>query len=137
MDYLVIPGPAPNYVTTPAEQEFIRAQFAEVSAILTVCTGIIPAVQSGIVAGQRATAPRGLIPLMKQQAPDVEWVEKRWTTNENGRLWSSGAVTNGTDMMAAFVREAGVVAPEIGNVICVMHDIGDRPQEYGSELPAL
>lgn len=73
---------------------------------------------------------------MKQKAPDVEWVEKRWTTNENGKLWSSGAVTNGTDMMAAFVREAGVIAPEIGNVICMMHDIGDRSQEYGSELPA-
>jgi len=136
LDYLVIPGPAPTYVTTPAEQEFIRAKFAEVSAVLTVCTGIIPALQSGILAGQRATAPRGMIPLLKQQAPDVEWVEKRWTTSENGKLWSSGAVTNGTDMLAAFVRESGAISPEIGNIICSMHDIGDRPQAYGSDLPA-
>lgn len=136
MDYLVIPGPDPRYVTTPAEQEFIRAKYAEVSAVLTVCTGIMPALQSGIIAG-RATAPRAMLPFLSQVAPDVEWVDKRWTTSDDGKLWSSGAVTNGLDMMAAFVREAGVIEPEIGNIICSIHDIGNRPQEYDTDLPEI
>lgn len=135
LDYLVIPGPDPKYVTTPAEQEFIRAKNAEVRAVMTVCTGILPALQSGIILGQRATAPRAIIPFLKQVAPDAEWVDKRWTTSEDGRLWTSGSVTNGIDMMAAFVREAGVIAPEIGNIICLIHDIGNRSQEYDTELP--
>lgn len=137
LDYLVIPGPDPKYVATPAELEFIRAKNAEVSAILTVCTGIMPALQSGILAGQRATAPRAMIPILKQMAPNVEWVDKRWTTSEDGKLWSSGAVTNGIEMMATFVREAGVIAPEIGNIICLIHDIGNRSQEYDAELPEI
>lgn len=135
LDYLVIPGPDPKYVATPAEQDFIRAKYAEVSAVLTVCSGIMPALQSGIIAGHRATAPRAMIPFLKQVSPNVEWVDKRWTTSEDGKVWSSGAVTNGLDMMAAFVREAGVIAPEIGNIVCLIHDIGNRSQQYDTELP--
>ena len=46
------------YVATPAEQAFIRKQASEASAVLTICSGILPALQSGILAGKRATAPR-------------------------------------------------------------------------------
>ena len=98
--------------------------------MLTVCTGILPALQSGIIAGKRATAPRGVLPMLKKLAPDVEWVDKRWTSSEDGKLWSSGGVTNGTDMMAAFLRETSVVAPEVVGLVCALTDVGDRAQDY-------
>lgn len=40
---------------------------------------------------------------MREQAPEVNWVEKRWV--RDGKLWTSGSVLNGTDMMRAFGRE--------------------------------
>ena len=68
--------------------------------------------------------------MLRKLAPDVEWVDKRWTKSDDGRFWSSGAVTNGTDMMAAFLRETGVVAPEVVGLVCALTDVGDRAQDY-------
>ncbi len=76
----------PDYRPSPAVQQFLRTQLGQVSAFLTVCTGCVPAVFSGILEGKRATAPQGLIPLLKEQAPGVEWVEKRWVRDGKGEF---------------------------------------------------
>ena len=72
--------------------------------------------------------------MLRKLAPDVEWVDKRWTKSDDGRFWSSGAVTNGTDMMAAFLRETGIIVPEVADIVCALTDVGDRPQEYGGTI---
>ncbi|KAG7151139.1 hypothetical protein HYQ46_013108 [Verticillium longisporum] len=33
----------------------------------------------------------------------LAWLEKRWV--RDGKLWTSGALLNGADMVSAFVRE--------------------------------
>lgn len=41
--------------------------------------------------------------MFKTFEPEANWVEKRWV--RDGKLWSSGALLNGTDMMMAFGKE--------------------------------
>jgi transcriptional regulator GlxA family with amidase domain len=40
---------------------------------------------------------------LKKSNPEVNWTTKRW--ERDGKLWTSGALLNGTDLMAAFVTE--------------------------------
>lgn len=98
---------------------------------MTVCTGVIPVLRSGVLGQKTVTAPRLLIPGLEKEFPDVEFVEKRWW--RDGKVWTSGGVTNGLDMMAAFCREGfgegegGVVV----ETVLGMADVGERGQEYG------
>ena len=41
--------------------------------------------------------------MLKQQAPNVNWVDKRWC--RDGKVWTSGALLNGLDLMRAFASE--------------------------------
>ncbi|KAL8836776.1 MAG: hypothetical protein Q9176_006099 [Flavoplaca citrina] len=103
LDILLIGGPAPTYRPSEAIQHFIQTQYQHVRHLLTICTGYIPALYSGVLDGKTVTAPRGLLPMLKEEKPDVKWVEKRWV--RDGKVWSSGAVANGMDMMACFMKE--------------------------------
>jgi transcriptional regulator GlxA family with amidase domain len=39
---------------------------------------------------------------MRHMHPGVNWVTKRWAND--GKIWTSGALLNGTDMTKAFVE---------------------------------
>lgn len=106
----------------------VEAYDSTTIALLTVCTGYLLAVHSGLLKGKTATAPRGLLPMLKVQFPDVEWADRRWT--RDGKLWMSGGVTNGLDMMSAFVRSQW--EPEMVEIVLGMLDVGSRGQEYSA-----
>lgn len=89
LDVLLIPGPDPSLVPSDAVKEFVRAHAAvERTEILTVCTGIFVAASAGILREKKVTAPRALLPKLRKQFPDTEWLEKRWVTD--GKVWCSG-----------------------------------------------
>jgi len=88
VDILLIPGPDPAVSPSEAVQEYIRSHVGKAEAIMTVCTGVFPAAQSGILKGKKATGPRALVPALKKTFPDTEWGEKRWT--RDGAVWCSG-----------------------------------------------
>lgn len=44
-----------------------------------------------------------IIPIVQKAAPDVNWEERRWC--RDGKLWTSGALVNGLDMMREFIEE--------------------------------
>lgn len=92
-----------GYSLTDGEKAFLRKCNDESTALLFICGGFEAALQAGILQGKTATAPRPMIPMLQQMAPDVKWVTKRWAND--GKIWTSGALLNGTDMTAAFVRE--------------------------------
>lgn len=46
--------------------------------------------EAGVLTGC-ATAPREMLPLLRQTAPHVDWQEKRW--HQEGKVWTSGAVS--------------------------------------------
>lgn len=82
---------------------FLRTQYEHCSAYLSVCTGYHPTLLAGLFKGKKATAPRGILPHLRARHPEVDWVAKRWV--KDGKVWSSGAVMNGFDMMQAYMLE--------------------------------
>lgn len=130
LDILLVGGPLPDYRPSPAVQKFVRTQYEHVDTFITICSGFIPALYSGILDGKVATAPRELLPELKKEAPQVKWAEKRWT--RDGKLWTSGSVANGQQLMVAYLREK--FPKEIVDLTLGMSDIADRGQEFGEVL---
>ncbi|KAK1987697.1 class I glutamine amidotransferase-like protein [Colletotrichum cereale] len=91
-----------EYRTSEGELAFIRKVWGECSAFLTICGGMIPLLEAGILTGKTATGPRPILGAMKKKVPAVKWIETRWA--RDGKLWTSSSLLNGTDMMRAFVE---------------------------------
>ncbi|KAL8858070.1 MAG: hypothetical protein Q9178_005395 [Gyalolechia marmorata] len=128
LDILLIGGPDPSYRPSKAVQDFVQKQYEHVRALLTVCTGYLPALYSGILDGKTATAPRDLLPMLKEEKPEVKWVEKRWV--RDGKVWSSGAVANGVELMASFMREEFAEQRELTEIFLEMADFAQRGEFY-------
>jgi transcriptional regulator GlxA family with amidase domain len=92
-----------GYHLNEAEQAFIRKSYETSAAFITICGGFLAALESGLLEGKTATGPRPMLDGLRQVAPGVKWVERRWV--RDGKLWSSGALLNGLDLMRAFVTE--------------------------------
>ncbi|KAL8757588.1 MAG: hypothetical protein Q9199_002119 [Rusavskia elegans] len=128
LDILLIGGPALSYRPSEPIQHFIQHQYEHVRALLTICTGYIPALYSGILDGKTATAPRGLLPMLKEEKPNVKWVEKRWV--RDGKVWSGGAMANGMDLMAGFMWEEFEEQRELTEMMMGMADFVKRGPVY-------
>lgn len=123
---MLVPGPEPRYQASAAEKAFVKEQLPGLKALFGICTGTLVLVQAGVLDGVTATAPRVLLPTLMQSALNVKWTEKRW--EEDGKIWTSGGVTNGHDALAAFVRKT--FAPELAGLVLSIADVGDRRQSY-------
>ncbi len=44
-----------------------------------------------------------MVPMLQNMSQEVNWVTKRWA--RDGKIWTSGALLNGTDMTRAFAEE--------------------------------
>lgn len=103
LDIVLVGAHHIDYHLTDTERAFIQKTYAGCSAFMTVCGGILVAVEAGLVAHKTVTGPRFMLPQLGAAAPDATWVEKRYV--QDGKLWTSGALHNGLDMMAAFTRQ--------------------------------
>ena len=92
-----------QYVLSQAEIDFIKKCYDKCAACLFVCGGFLAALQAGLLEGKTATAPRPMIEPMRKAHPGVNWVTKRWA--HDGKIWTSGALLNGTDMTKAFALD--------------------------------
>jgi transcriptional regulator GlxA family with amidase domain len=103
LDIIVIGAHDAKYTLNEAERDFIRKSYETSAAFITICGGSLSALQSGLLEGKTATGPRPMLDDLRKAAPGVKWVEKRWA--RDGKLWTSGALLNGLDLMRAFVTE--------------------------------
>lgn len=146
LDILFIPGPDPFVSVPESATTYIKSVFASTSGstpsnpppvILSVCSGIIPLATTGLLDNRTATAPRGLLRALKKKYPKVTWIDKRWAVSDEGkkggRIWTSGAVTNGDDMVSAFLRER--IGQPIAGLVMEIADVGQRDAEYPGPLP--
>jgi transcriptional regulator GlxA family with amidase domain len=118
-----------GYVHTEAELAFTRKAYAEATACLTICGGMDLPLKAGVLDGKTCTAPRFLLDTFRKDAPSVNWVEKRWI--RDGKIWTSGALLNGTDMMAAFVTEFwGKEDDSLGSIMTKMGGWPARDIDY-------
>ncbi|XWX02379.1 hypothetical protein V2A60_010416 [Cordyceps javanica] len=110
LDIVLVGAHHIDYVLSDAERAFVRRAYADCAAFMTVCGGVQVAVEAGLVAGKTVTGPRFMLPRFRAAAPDAAaWVEKRFV--RDGKLWTSGALHNGLDMMAAFMRQTWPAPP--------------------------
>ncbi|KAJ8125541.1 hypothetical protein O1611_g8099 [Lasiodiplodia mahajangana] len=59
--------------------------------------------------------------------------ELRWV--QDGNFWSSGGVTNGNDLVAAYARATPKYFPRpLVELVCEQLEVGDRPQQYLKEM---
>ncbi|ETI25113.1 hypothetical protein G647_04485 [Cladophialophora carrionii CBS 160.54] len=92
-----------GYSPSQAELEFMRKSYDDCTAFITICGGCLAPFQAGLFKDKTVTAPRFMLDQMRQTAPEINWVDKRW--QRDGKLWTSGALLNGLDLMRAFGTE--------------------------------
>lgn len=106
----------------------MRKSYSDSSAFLTICGGVEVPRLAGLLEGRTATGPRFIIEsMLRAQSPGVKWVERRWV--RDGKLWTSGALLNGTDMMRNFAMEFWGDRKVVG-MMCEMGGWPDRDVEY-------
>lgn len=100
LDIVLIGATLDNYQPNENELNFLRKTFKSPTcqAFLTICGGMMPPLQAGLLQGLRATAPRPMLPQLRKDAPGTTWTERRW--ERDGKMWTSGTLLNGTDMMS-------------------------------------
>lgn len=111
-----------EYTLTEAETGYIRKAHEGCAAFLVICGGIVNALQAGLLQGKTATAPRFMVSKLKQDAPGVQWVEQRWAND--GKIWTTGALLCGLDMMRAFIQETWKTKAQL---VHIMLDIACCP----------
>lgn len=92
-----------TYHPSETEIAYVRKCYEDCTHFLTICAGSYVPIVAGLLKGKEAAAPLMLLDLWKQQYPDIQWVEKRW--HRDGKMWTSGALLNGLDLMRAFMTE--------------------------------
>ncbi|OCL07669.1 hypothetical protein AOQ84DRAFT_222650 [Glonium stellatum] len=70
---------------------------------MSVCAGVLPLAQAGLLRNKSAAAPPPLLPSLRHGFPDTAWEEARWVCDAG--VWSCGVVVGGVEMMAAWMRE--------------------------------
>ncbi|KAG9231389.1 class I glutamine amidotransferase-like protein [Amylocarpus encephaloides] len=103
LDITLMGACALTYKPTDSELEFIRKSYENCTAFLNICAGMIQAQKAGILKDKTCTGPRGMLPMFKAQSPETTWLEKRYV--QDGKIWTSGALLNGLEMMRAFVTQ--------------------------------
>lgn len=150
LDILLVPGPDPRLVFDEGSLSFLRnhgeweGTNGKRTDILSVCTGIFLMGQSGLLKGRSASGPRALIPRLRKEFPETTWVDdRRWVID--GHIWSSGkpllstfmsiiliilsgGITNGLEMIAAYIRQK--FPGPAGEAAVALAGVGDKGVEY-------
>ncbi|KAH7328396.1 ThiJ/PfpI family protein [Stachybotrys elegans] len=131
LDIVLVPGPDPKDQFEKPALDWLKAQSeAEGVDVLSVCTGIYICAAAGIVDGKLVSGPRGLQDDLVKKFPGIQLVgdNHRWV--QDGNFWSSGGITNGNDLMAAYARSSRHWPQSIVEIGLAMTDVGDRGQFY-------
>ena len=94
---------------------------------MSISSGILTLVQTGLLHRKRATCPPSLLPNLQERFPETSWEETRWT--RHGNLWSSSSAITAMDMVTSWMREYFWDRSEA--VECALSAAGiSRPEEY-------
>ncbi|KAM0345288.1 hypothetical protein ACHAPU_006687 [Fusarium lateritium] len=130
LDIVVVPGPEPTATFEEGALKWLRDQFNTQGVdVLCVCTGVYLCGAAGILNGRSVSGPRGLQDDLIKKYPDVKFVGEKYRWIQDGNLWSSGGVTNGNDLMAAYAYASSHHWPKpVARMGAMLVDVGDRPQ---------
>lgn len=131
LDIVMVPGPHPEESFEEGALGWLRDQSNTPGVdVLCVCTGLFLCASAGIVDGKHASGPRGLQDHLTSKFPKIKLVgdNQRWA--RDGNFWSSGGITNGNDLMAAYAKTSGRWPVPVAEMGAVLADVGDRGQFY-------
>ncbi|KAL6922401.1 hypothetical protein FSST1_006427 [Fusarium sambucinum] len=100
LDVVLIGANNRGYTPNDVELAFVRKAFQQCTAFIAICGGVFVPMVAGLLEGKTATGPRMNLDELRNLSPNTNWVEKRWV--RDGKLWTSGTLLNGTDLMHAF-----------------------------------
>ncbi|KAI0481812.1 class I glutamine amidotransferase-like protein [Xylaria cf. heliscus] len=135
LDIVLVGANGFTYTMSAAELAFVRKSHASCSAFLAVCGGVDVLRAAGLLDGKTATGPRPLLPAWQADSSygTTNWVTKRWV--RDGKIWTSGALFNGCDMMSNFARQIWADTPT-AFIIEYLSKLGawpDRDIDYKDE----
>ncbi|KAK4191756.1 class I glutamine amidotransferase-like protein [Podospora australis] len=134
LDIVLVPGPDPNATWEDSITDWLAAQAKDTRTdILSVCTGVYLCGAAGLLRGKQVSGPRGLQGGLKNKFPDqdVKWVGESLRWVQDGNFWSCGGVTNGNDLVAAYMRACNDKFPgPVAEFALVLTETGDRSQRY-------
>ncbi|OAA49384.1 ThiJ/PfpI family protein [Metarhizium rileyi] len=131
LDMVVVPGPDPTEKFAEKGLKWLRGHAkTEGVDVLSICTGLFICASAGIVEGKRASGPRGLQSLLKEKFPGVKLVGDLYRWVQDGNFWSSGGVTNGNELVAAYARASQRWAQPVVEAGLMLTEVGDRGQFY-------
>lgn len=137
LDIVLLGATKITYRASETEKAFLRKIHDTCAAFLCVCGGFEPVLSAGLLQGKTATAPRFLIPSLRESAPSTNWVERRYVAD--GKIWTTGTLLNGLDMVVAFGRSVwGGQDGEGPGIVDVMASAGGWPErdvEYRDDVP--
>lgn len=134
LDVVLVPGADPRETWGEDALSWLRQQGATPTTdVLSVCTGIYLCAAAGLVDGRRVCGPRGLQSQLRDKYPKADFVGEKLRWSRDGNFWSSGGVTNGNDLVAAYLRESGRFPAPIAEFACGLAEVGDRPQLYAEK----
>ncbi|KAF2471548.1 uncharacterized protein BDR25DRAFT_303067 [Lindgomyces ingoldianus] len=105
LDILIIPGSFSADELPVSASEFITTQASNPNliAIMSISSGVLSLVQTGVLHERRAAAPASQLAHLQQRYPETSWQETRWS--RHGNLWSSSSAMTAMDMVTAWMRE--------------------------------
>jgi transcriptional regulator GlxA family with amidase domain len=104
-DILLITGSFTITPLPPSATTFLTTQISHPHflALMSIASGILPLTQTSILYQRRASAPRSLLPTLKQRYPETAWRSTPWERHE--KLWTSNSAVSALDMVRSFMRE--------------------------------
>ncbi|KAK8235582.1 class I glutamine amidotransferase-like protein [Phyllosticta capitalensis] len=116
IDALIVPGgPGTRAPDLNSTISFVASTFPRLDYLLTVCTGAGIAARAGVLDGRRVTTNKKSWDETTALRPEGPRWERnaRWT--EDGKVWTSGGVSAGIDMLLGFVARlyGGAVARSV------------------------
>ncbi|KAI1180798.1 ThiJ/PfpI family protein [Nemania sp. FL0916] len=137
LNILLVPGPEPAASWDQPVLDFLAAHSkCDTTDVLSVCTGILLCGAAGLLDGRTACGPRGLQDMIKKKHPTVKLVGEKYRWIRDGNFWSSGGITNGNDLVAAYARTGEHFPQPVVEITCKMADVGDRGQLYSESQTA-
>ncbi|KAI0400589.1 ThiJ/PfpI family protein [Xylaria palmicola] len=137
LDIVLVPGPPPDTAWEQPILDFLAAHAkCERTDVLSVCTGIFLCGAAGLLDGRTACGPRGLQDMLRQKHPTAKLVGEKYRWIQDGNLWSSGGITNGNDLVAAYARAGKHFPSAVVEIACKMADVGERGQLYSESQTA-
>ncbi|KAH8660167.1 ThiJ/PfpI family protein [Xylariales sp. PMI_506] len=131
---VAVPGPFldVDYSNQREALQWLKQQSeTEGTDILSICSGIIVCGEAGLLKDKTITCPRGLNDWIKtKNYGEKEVVADKYRWFQDGSFWSSGGVTNGNDLVAAWARQNKTFPEPLAEIACQATDVGDRDQVY-------